>query len=106
MGAFDLQFYACTEQYRDWGNCLNMNDEKVFSNSVEKIQPSSMPEVGSKTIYTLEISDKYFKQAISVAKEVMILAVFTVNQKSNSIAALEFSNPNKLKRIREDKAVE
>lgn len=64
-----------------------------------------MPEVGSKTLYTLEVPDKYLKESVKVIKQVMIVAVFMNNGEKAAVSAIEFSNPNKVKRIREDKAI-
>jgi hypothetical protein len=63
-------------------------------------------EVGSKAISTWEVNESMYKRLNAVEKRLMVIVLVKNANHINSGYALEYSNPNKIRLLREGRAFE
>lgn len=86
--------------------CREINNAPVFQKSTTKIAPLGSEEVGSKIIYTIEVDKSMYEKINQVEKQLMIIILARKPSPAPSIYALEYSNLNQVRLLREGRAFE
>lgn len=108
-GEIELEYFLCKNGSKEQ-ECTDIN-AATWPAKVEKMGNISVQEVGAKSITTIEAKQEDFININNVEKRLMVIIVITnknKNKNKNEIAAvaIEYSNPNQIRLLREGRAFE